>query len=295
MNLPGLARSVRHRNSRQQRGAVPAFDYRGSSLNEMDVNRLRDAWNEASEYYQALHDISTGSAHYGPWAPLENELRLLGDVHGLKILEIGCGGGQCCIAFARQGATIAGIDMSDKQIKFARALAAEEGIDVDFSQGDAADLSQFHSLMWDVIFSTYTFQYVEEIEACLSECSRVLKPLGRLVFSLDHPFRDCFHDDEEDETAIYPVRSYFDRSAMRWTFGDSGVPMVSYHRTMTEWLELLVDAGFQLLQMLEPEPSAEMLDEIWPEDSALAPIRMVPQTIIFVAEKNEELATDGHR
>lgn len=256
---------------------------------------MRSAWNANSRSYQSLHEMPTESAHYGPWAPPENELRLLGDVRGSRILEIGCGGGQCCIAFARQGATVAGVDLSDDQIAFAKNLAAKEGANASFYQGDAVELSGFEEGDWDVIFSTYSFQYIEEMEACLAACARVLTPSGRLVFCLDHPFRDCFHDDEEDETAIYPVRSYFDRSPMRWTFSNSGVEMVSYHRSVAAWCDMLAAAGFRLVRLLEPEAPTEMLDEIWPEDGALASMRSVPQTIIFVAEKRAELATDGQR
>ncbi len=165
---------------------------------------MRTAWNANSETYQSLHEIGTDSAHYGPWAPLENELRLLGDVRGLHILEAGCGGGQCCIAFAKQGATVTGVDLSDDQIEFARKLAAREQVDVAFAQGDITDLSAYKSDAWDVVFSVYTLQYVAEIQQCLHECARLLKPGGRLVFSLDHPFRDCFHDDEEDANCHLP-------------------------------------------------------------------------------------------
>ena len=40
-----------------------------------------------------------------------------------------------------------------------------------------------------------------------------------------------------------------------------------------------------LLRLLEPAPPEEMLDEIWPSDDALSALRLIPQTIIFVAEK----------
>ncbi|MBK8799296.1 MAG: hypothetical protein IPM07_24675 [Anaerolineales bacterium] len=43
---------------------------------------MRTAWNQVAAHYQRRHAIPTDSAHYGPWAPLENELRLLGDVSG---------------------------------------------------------------------------------------------------------------------------------------------------------------------------------------------------------------------
>ncbi len=248
---------------------------------------MRGSWNDISESYQSLHEIDTESAHYGPWAPLENELRLLGDVGGLYIFEAGCGGGQCSIAFARQGAIATGVDLSEVQIEFARRLAVQERVDVTFAQADITDLTLFENEGWDIVFSTYAFQYVADIEGCLAECARLLKPGGRLIFSLDHPFRDCFHDDEDDTVTIYPVRSYFNNSPMRWTFGQRGIPMQSYHRSIGQWCEMLVAAGLRLSRLLEPESPVEMLDEIWPVDDPLASMRMVPQTIIFVAEKTQ--------
>ncbi len=250
---------------------------------------MRDAWNRTSALYQHNHAIPTDSAHYGPWSPTENELRLLGEVRGLRILEVGCGGGQCAIAFAQQGAQVAGLDLSDVQLDFARSLAADEGVDVDWVQGSAEDLSAFDpitsSSAWDVVFSAYALHYVADMARCLAECARVLRPGGQLVFSLDHPFRDCFFDQEEQEETIYPARSYFDTRPMRWNFSDSGVPMLSYHRPIAEWLTLLSGAGFVLRRLLEPPPPADLAAEIWPDDSPLAANRHVPQTIIFVAEK----------
>lgn len=252
----------------------------------MPLHSTRDGWNRISAWYQQRHAIPTHSAHYGPWAPLENDLRLLGDVRGLRILEVGCGGGQCAIAFAKQGATVEGMDLSDAQLAHARALADVEGVHVTFVQGSAEDLSAFDPGAYDLLFSAYAFQYVERMDLCLRECARLLRPGGRLAFSLDHPFRDCFSDLEADyETTIYASRSYFDRSPMRWLFGDTGVPMTSYHHTLSDWVAMLGDAGLVLHRLLEPEPPAEMLDEIWPMDDALSALRFVPPTIIFLAEK----------
>lgn len=246
----------------------------------------RAGWNQISAWYQNRHAIPTHSAHYGPWAPLENDLRLLGAVRGLHILEVGCGGGQCAIAFAKQGARVAGLDLSDAQIEFARSLAAREDLTIPFTQGSAEDLAAFADGAWDVVFSAYAFQYIERMEACLRECARVLRPGGRLLFSLDHPFRDCFADVEDDyEPTIYAARSYYDRTPMNWNFGDTGVRMTSWHRPISEWVALLAAAGFALEQMLEPEPPAALLDEIWPMDDALSALRAIPPTIIFLARK----------
>ncbi len=246
---------------------------------------MRDAWNQISASYQERQQIQTVSAHYGPLAPPESELQLLGDVRGLRILELGSGGGQTCIAFAQQGATVVGIDISDQQLRFARTLATQAGAAVTLVQGDISVLPDFQAGEWDLIFSTYTLQYVEDLPLCLAECWRLLRHRGRLVFSLDHPLRDCFFDLEEDELSPYPVRNYFDNSLLRWRFPESNVPLHAHHLTTAQWIDLLNTNGFQLSRMVEPAPPQAVLDELWPLDSAYSPLRHIPQTVIFVAKK----------
>lgn len=246
---------------------------------------MRAAWNQAAPDYQRRRVSATDSAHYGPWAPLEDELQLLGDVRGRRILEIGCGGGQCSIAFAKQGAIVAGLDLSDAQLDHARTLATAEEVAVEFVQGAAEDLHHFADGAWDIVFSVYAFQYVADMPRCLAECARVLRPEGRLVFSLDHPFRDCFFDAAERELTLYPARSYFDASPMTWRFADSGVWMHSYHHTLAAWIEMLTAAGFRLLRLLEPAPPTELLDEVWPDDDPLSALRHIPPTVIFMAAR----------
>jgi SAM-dependent methyltransferase len=255
----------------------------------MSLIDMRAAWNRLSNDYQSQHRIPTDSAHYGWWAPPEREMNLLGEVRGLRVLEVGCGGGQCSIAFARQGAVAAGLDLSDEQLAFARRLAEQEGVAVRFVQGSADNLAAFADGEWDIVFSAFAFQYVGNMPRCLAECSRVLRPGGRLVFSLDHPFRDCFIDFDAasgvEEMSIVPTRSYFDNAPMRWNWGNTGIHMESHHFSIGQWSEMLAGAGFQLRRILEPAPPTDMLDEIWPLDDALASLRLIPQTIIFVAQK----------
>jgi SAM-dependent methyltransferase len=250
---------------------------------------MRAAWNSTSPGYQAEHQIAVDAAHYGPFLPSEAELRLLGDVVGRRILELGCGGGQCSIAFARQGASAAGIDLSDEQIVFARRLAAQHGVAVDFQQGDAADLSRFAVASFDIVFSAYALHYVPAIERCLAEVARVLVPGGRLVFSLDHPLRGLFWDEEADEDSLVAVRSYWRRGPMEWQFSGSGAWMRSFHRTMGDWVDLLHGAGFKVQRILEPEPQLDNAEAIsWSGSYDLEMVRLIPQTVVFVAKKNDQ-------
>ena len=252
---------------------------------------MREAWNRSAAAYQAQARLRTDTATYGPWCPTEEELRLLGDVKGKRILEIGCGGGQCSIAFARQGATCIGIDLSDAQIAYARRLAAQEGVTVDFRQGRAEDLAAIPDASQDIVFSAYALQYVRDIERALQEIARVLRPGGRMVISLDHPFRDCFWDPDIDELTGYPARSYFQRGAMDWRFAASGVRMRSYHWTIGDWVRMIHNAGLDLRAILEPTPQFTPEDEVaWGESFPFEMAKMIPQTVIFVAEKPEDEA-----
>ena len=243
------------------------------------------AWNAVSAAYQKLFERTTTELSYGPWAPPESELRLLGDVAGLRILDLGCGGGQNCIALARQGAHATGIDLSEMQIAHARRLAAAEGVHVDLVLGSLEELGAFDTGATDIVFSSYTFPYVADMARCLEECARVLRPGGRLVFSLDHPVRGCFFDEEAGELLPYPARNYFDETTVRWRFDGTSVRMETIHRTVATWIDLLNAAGFCLTRLVEPPPPAPLLDDLWPEDDPRAPLRNLPQCIIFLAEK----------
>lgn len=249
---------------------------------------MRAAWNRISSGYQAEHQIPVDAAHYGPFLPNEAELGLLGDVAGRRILELGCGGGQCSVAFARQGASAVGIDLSDEQIAHARRLAADHGVEVRFEQGDAADLSRFAAASFDLVFSAYALQYVPAVEQCLAEVARVLVPGGRLVFSLDHPVRALFWDEEADEDSLVAVRSYWRRGPMEWQWTGRSVWMRSFHRTVGDWVDLLHGAGLQVLRIVEPEPHLDDAAAIsWAGSYDLEMVRLIPQTVIFVARKGD--------
>src|SRR5207249_2865411 len=106
------------------------------------------------------------------------------------VLELGCGGAQCSIAFAKQGATAIGVDFSAEQIAFARRLCEREEVKVELREGDLADLAFLRGDTIDVCFSAYAFGYVDDLGRVFRQVHRVLKEDGPLVFSLPHPAYD---------------------------------------------------------------------------------------------------------
>jgi SAM-dependent methyltransferase len=245
---------------------------------------MEQLWDAVSALYLERQPRDLDEIVYGLLAPTERELGLLGDLRHLLVLDLGCGGGQTTIALARAGAKATGVDSSRAQLRHARRLAAGE-TNVDYVHADITRLDGFADESYDLAFSAYALPYVEDVQACLAEWWRVLRPGGRLVFSLDHPLRDCFRDLEDDDLMPYPVRSYFDRAAWQWEFPGSGVFLRSQRRTIGDWLDVVQDAGFGRVRMVEPLVPSDLMDEFWPEDSALASLRMIPHTLIVLAEK----------
>jgi ubiquinone/menaquinone biosynthesis C-methylase UbiE len=151
------------------------------------TKETKDWWEYASANYQTECKIPI-DVHYGPGSPNEKHLNLLGNVKGKSVLEIGCGGAQCSIAFAQQGAEVTGVDISEEQLKFAMALAKKNDVQIQFYQGDIKELPQIESYSQDIVFSAFALLYVDDLLSCFREVHRVLKDGGVFVFSLDHPF-----------------------------------------------------------------------------------------------------------
>jgi ubiquinone/menaquinone biosynthesis C-methylase UbiE len=247
----------------------------------------RRNWNEISPYYQAEHSIPADFVHYGPHCPNEDQLQLIGDVRGKRVVEVGCGGGQCSIAFAKHGAIATGIDLSDAQVTYARSLAEREGVTATFLQASAEDLSVIASGSQDIAFSAYALQFVEHMDRCFAEVARVLVPGGLWVFSVDHPFWYCLHGEN-----LTIESSYFD-GAYHYDWESDGMEahpqMTEFHRTIGEWCRLLRGAGFEVLDIVEPEPVEGGSGQDWGEYYAPERQRMVPATVIWKSKSNRDV------
>ena len=146
-------------------------------------------WDATSEYYQKeISGDKMDDVHYGPFGSSEKKLRLLGNVKGKKILELGCGGGQVSIALAKKGAICTGIDISLKQLQHAEKAAEKNKVNVKFMKLSISDLSGFKSSSYDIVISIFALQYVKDLTSVSRQVKRLLNRGGIFVFSLDNPF-----------------------------------------------------------------------------------------------------------
>jgi 2-polyprenyl-3-methyl-5-hydroxy-6-metoxy-1,4-benzoquinol methylase len=114
----------------------------------------RRVWDGCSDEYQSQHCeqlAASGGDAWGVWQLPESELQVLGEVAGKDVLELGCGAAQWSIALHRRGATVTGIDLSERQLTHARELM--RAADVEFPLVRAsAEATPFADRAFDVVF-----------------------------------------------------------------------------------------------------------------------------------------------
>jgi SAM-dependent methyltransferase len=179
---------------------------------------------------------------------------MLPDIRGKRILDLGCGAGENCKAFAAQGArTVVGIDISKKMIQ--QAAAHEVNPDVLFRVCAMEDISQIAGT-FDIITSSMAIHYVEDFSKLLMDVHNLLESEGVFLFSQEHPFTTAPIDgskwirDDEDHIDHYRLRDYMMGGFRSVQWLDHKVE--KYHRTFSDIVNALCTAGFIIEEIMEP-------------------------------------------
>ena len=241
-------------------------------------------WDRYADEYQATHGGFLGNTGFvwGPEGLTEEEAGVLGDVAGRDVLEVGCGAAQCSRWLAGRGARPVGVDLSVEILRPARRRDASSGAAVPVAAADATALPLADG-SFDLACSSHgAVPFVADSAALQREVARVLRPGGRWVFSLTHPFRWCFPDDPGPR-GLVARESYWDRRAYVEQDGDGAASYVEHHRTVGDHVREVVAAGLRLVDLVEPE-WPEGHDQVW---GAWSPTRgrVIPGTAVFVCEK----------
>ena len=116
--------------------------------------------------------------------------RRLPPLEGLRVLDIGCGGGILAEDLARAGARVVGIDPSRSTIRVARAHAQALGLDIDYRVAFAEKLRERHR--FDVVFAVDVLEHVDDLEATLDAAMRALRPGGWFGFLTHNSTLEAF-------------------------------------------------------------------------------------------------------
>ena len=124
---------------------------------------------------------------YGPGAPPESELRLLGPLAGKRVLVLGCGEPGTPVALATQDAKVVTVDPSPERLALARELTEDAEVKVELHGADFADLAFVRADTIDAAVSVLALAEVDDLDRVFRQVHRVLRSQGPLVLSLPHP------------------------------------------------------------------------------------------------------------
>lgn len=134
---------------------------------------------------------------YGDNIPDERELRLVGDVRGKRVLELGLPPGPPnSVAFADSGARAIAVDNSLDRIAAGRRAADAAGVRIEFQNAELFQLGFATSSSLDLVVCVERLTAVDDVDRLLRQVHRVLKPEAAFVAVLEHPAHAMFDGDE---------------------------------------------------------------------------------------------------
>jgi len=242
----------------------------------MDHLTAGEYWNGNAEAWTKL--ARAGYDVYRDHLNTPAFLAMLPPVAGLRGLDLGCGEGHNTREVARMGASMTAIDISEIFIRHARSEEARAPLGITYHHVSAVELP-FAGNEFDFATAFMSLMDIPETERVIAEAFRVLKPGGFLQFSILHP---CFNPphrkncrDEENITYAIEVGDYFIDARGQideWTFAIAPqsvrgqfpkFQVPRFHRPISQWVNLLVAAGFVVERCEEPVPNDETVRN-WP-------------------------------
>jgi ubiquinone/menaquinone biosynthesis C-methylase UbiE len=211
------------------------------------------------------------------WGIPERELRVLGDVAGKDVLELGCGAAQWSIALARRGARCTGLDISETQLAFAREKVREAGVEVRLvhASGDASGLPD---ASFDLVFADHGAPGFADPRRVVPEVARLLRPRGRFAFNAATPWLHACFDPEVHAVGTRLASDYFGMN--RYEEGE----MVEFALGYGDWIRLFLANGLRVVDLVELQAP----EDAWTTYESYAPpewARRWPAEQIWKVEK----------
>jgi ubiquinone/menaquinone biosynthesis C-methylase UbiE len=210
----------------------------------------------AKGYYEARKYKKGVGYFYNCLLEWPSTLKLLGDVRGKKILDVGCGPGLYASLLIKKGAVVKGIDISSELIR----IAKQEAPTAEFIIGDAERLPYKNS-EFDIVIAPLVLHYLNSWDEVLKEIHAVLKKGGIFIFSQHNPFTEKLKKKKWFFKKFRVIEGYFDEAAKYslWNRKNKGkkVTVVHYHKTYATIIKLLMKHGFEIIDYEDCKPLPE--------------------------------------
>jgi SAM-dependent methyltransferase len=212
--------------------------------------------------YSQMARSTGGLEAAGEWPAFQE---LLPDLRDKRVLDLGCGfGWHCRYVRQQQARSVVGVDLSEKMLERARELTHDSAIE--YRQMAIEDI-EFEADTFEVVISSLALYYVERFDLVCHKVYHCLVPKGHFIFSVEHPLftsraaQDWYYT-HKGERLHWPVDHYHQEGIRHSNFLKHEV--VKYHRTVASYVNSLIEAGFTVTKLVEPQPTRQML-ELHPE------------------------------
>ncbi len=137
-------------------------------------SELAHRWWDPQSEFRPLHEINPLRLGW-----IEQHAQLAGQ----KALDIGCGGGILTEAMARLGASVTGIDLSEKALRIAQLHVLESRLPVSYELSSAEAFADAHAGEFDVVTCMELLEHLPDPASAVAACARLAKPGARIFFS----------------------------------------------------------------------------------------------------------------
>lgn len=211
-------------------------------------------------FFEGYRDLRANEA--GLNAAIEDPaiMSVLPDLKALSILDLGSGFGDFCRYARKQGAArVVGVEISKRMIAEAESRTNDSGITYLHM---AVEDFPVEASAYDLVVCRLTLHYVSDYRSVVGSVYRGLRAGGRFVLSVEHPICTArcqgWHEDADGNQLFWPVDDYQKEGERRQHWLVDGV--IKYHRTAETYVNTLLDAGFCLMRLLEPQAAKAALE-----------------------------------
>lgn len=241
-----------------------------SSRPKAETVKQKKKWNKAAKIW--VEFVRSGKNYYAEYLNGPALKQMVGSVKGKRVLDIGCGEGYFSRFFAKIGAEVVGIDLSEALIKAAEEEEERHPLGVKYLAADAANLHMLDSEIFDVAYCHMAIGDIPDYESAIAEVSRVLKTRGRFVIVMAHPcfsirtldgkaisdWETSLREDGSKEYLYYWVADYLRTHSYAWEWKhdrlSSSFVTVGFHRTISDYVNALIKHGLIVTSFDEPKP-----------------------------------------
>lgn len=220
----------------------------------MSKEIIKNAYNILRDEYYSARKYKTGISYfYNELLEFPTTLKLLGNVKGKTILDLGCGPGMHAKKLSEKGAKIKGIDISEKLIE----IAKKEAPNIEFKLADIENKLPYKDSEFDIVFSSLVLGHLERWDGILAEINRVLKKGGIFVFSIYNPVTEKFVKKKWFFKKFHVFENYFEENIKKESWvKDKNIStlIIHYHKTYGTIVKLLIKNCFEIIDYEDCKP-----------------------------------------